>query len=96
VQPTQVTWKSGDDPEVRFTLVNEGAWFRVNQVVHIASPIAALQCLARIEGATTNFNDGLGEWTRHIAAIAAIGPYATPDLHPSAGEGEFLKEIRRG
>jgi len=96
VQPTQVTWRRGDNSEVRFNLVNEGAWFRINQLVHIASPIAALQCLARIEGATTNFDDRLGEWTRHVAAIAAIGPDATPDVQPPTDEGEFLNEIRRG
>ena len=95
VRPTQVTWRRGEDAEIRFTLVNEGAWFRMNQLVHIASPIAALQCLARIEGATTNFDNRLGEWTRHIATVTAIGPGATPDVQPPAAKGEFLNEIRR-
>lgn len=95
VQPTQVTWRRGDDPEVRFALVNERAWFRMNQLVHVASPIAALQCLARIEGATTSFTNGLGVWTRHTAAIAAIGADATPDVQPPTDEGESLNAIRR-
>jgi hypothetical protein len=93
VEPAQ-TWKQQGEPETRLTLVNAPHRIRMNQVVHVEAGLPELQCLARVEGSSANFDHRLGMSERISAVIVSVGAEASPDLQPPH-DGKLLHWIGR-
>lgn len=90
VTPARALWINNETNEVRLAVANVPFFPEINEIIHIASEIPALQRLARVEGLTVEMAHRTGEQMKLIVTSIERGEQATPEIAPARDGGEFM------
>jgi hypothetical protein len=89
--PARAIWLNDESGEVRLTVANLPYFPELNDVIHIASDLPALQRLARVEGMHVEMNHRSGEQMDLIVTSIESGEEATPQVDPAPDPGDFIR-----
>jgi hypothetical protein len=95
VEPARAVWISDEAQEVRIGVANMSYSPDINEIIHVASQIPALQRLARIEGIHMEMNQRTGEQINLTMVPIERGEGATPDLAAPPNSGGLVRELFR-